>query len=51
MRKKGISEKERSSHWLKTKQTITKIEKKLGQDYYYLDGGSRGFLRNELLKV
>ena len=51
MRKKGISEKERSSHWLKTKQTITKIEKKLGQSYYYLDGGSRGFLRHELLKV
>ena len=51
MRKKGIGEKEKTSHWLKTKQTITKIEKKLGQSYYYLDGGSRGFLRHELLKV
>ena len=51
MRKKGISEKEKTSHWLKTKQTITKIEKKLGQSYYYLDGGDRGYLRHELLKV
>ena len=33
MRKKGISEKERSSHWLKNKQTITKIDQKLGQKY------------------
>ena len=51
MRKKGISEKERTSHWLKNKQTITKIDKKLGQKYYYLDNDTRGYLRHELLKV
>ena len=37
MRKKGISEKERTSHWVKTPQTIKRIDKKLGQNYYYLD--------------
>ena len=33
MRKKGISEKERTSHWLKTPQTVKRIDKKLGQNY------------------
>ena len=52
MRKKGISEKERSSHWLKNKQTITKIDQKLGQKFYYLDNENRrSYLRHELLKV
>ena len=51
MRKKGVGEKERTSHWTKNKQTITKIEKKLGQNYYFLDGGTKPFLRHELLKV
>ena len=51
MRKKGITEKENTSHWLKTIQKITRIQSKLGQKYYYLDGESRGYLRHELLKV
>ena len=51
MRKKGISEKERSSHWLKAVQEITRIDDKLGQTYYFLDDGNRGYLRHELLKV
>ena len=51
MRKKGISEKERTSHWLKNKQTITKIDQKLGHKYFYLDNDTKGFLRHELLKV
>ena len=52
MRKKGISEKERTSHWLKNKQTITRLDQKLGQKYYYLDNDDKkGFLRHELLKV
>ena len=51
MRKKGISEKERTSHWLKTPQTVKRIDKKLGQNYYYLDDDKRGYLRHELLKV
>ena len=51
MRKKGISEKERTSHWLETPQTVKRIDKKLGQNYYYLDDDKRGYLRHELLKV
>ena len=52
MRKKGISEKERTSHYLKTPQLVKRIEKKLGQNYYYLENNeNRGYLRHELLKV
>ena len=52
MRKKGVGEKERTSHWLKTIQTVSKIDTKLGQAYYYLDNNNtKGFLRHELLKV
>ena len=51
MRKKGISEKERTSHWLKAIQEVTRIDDKLGQTYYILDDGNRGYLRHELLKV
>ena len=52
MRKKGISEKERTSHYVKTPQTVKRIEKKLGQNYYYLENNeNRGYLRHELLKV
>ena len=51
MRKKGISEKENTSHWLKALQEVTRIDDKLGQTYYFLDDGNRGYLRHELLKV
>ena len=51
MRKKGISEKERTSHWVITPQTVKRIDKKLGQNYHYLENDSRGYLRHELLKV
>ena len=51
MRKKGISEKERTSHWNKEIKTVRKIETKLGQKYYILDGDTVGYLRHELLKV
>ena len=51
MRKKGISEKEHTSHWNKTIHKVTKIEKKLGQKYYHLDDENRSYLRHELLKV
>ena len=43
IRKKGISEKERTNHGLKTLQTVKRIDTKLGQSYYYLG--------HELLKV
>ena len=51
MRKKGISEKEHTSHWNKTIHKVTKIEKNLGQKYYHLDDDNRSYLRHELLKV
>ena len=51
MRKKGISEKERTSHWVRTPQKVKRIDKKLGQNYYYLDDDNKGYLRHELLKV
>ena len=51
MRKKGISEKEHTSHWKKIIHKVTKIEKKLGQKYYHLDDENRSYLRHELLKV
>ena len=50
-RKKAITEKERSSNWSKETYTVERNEKKLGQSYFYLNGLSRGYLRNEILKV
>ena len=50
-RKKGITEKQQTSHWLKEIFTITKIEKKMGQTYYHLEGRNQPYLRHELLKV
>ena len=51
MRKKGSSEKEHTSHWVKAPQTVNRTDKKLGQNQYYLKNDSRGYLRHELLKV
>ena len=51
MRKKAITEKERTSHWLKEKIKVEKIEKKLGQTYFYVEGRDKPLLRHELLKV
>ena len=50
-RKKAITEKERTSNWGSVKYIVTGIEKKLGQQYYSLEGQKRSFLRSELLKV
>ena len=50
-RKKAIIEKERISNWGSVKYIVTGIEKKLGQQYYSLEGQKRSFLRSELLKV
>ena len=50
-RKKAITEKERTSQWSKETYTVERIEKKLGQSYFHLNGLSRGYLRNEILKV
>ena len=51
MRKKAITEKERSSRWLSETFTVARIEEKLGQTYYHLEGRKRPNLRYELLKV
>ena len=51
MRKKAITEKERTSNYLKEIFKVEKIEKRLGQKYYYLEGRSRPVLRHEILKV
>ena len=51
MRKKAITEKERSSRYLKETFKVKRIEEKLGQTYYYLEGRARPNLRYELLKV
>ena len=51
MRKKAITEKERTSNYLKEVFKVEKIEKRLGQNYYYLEARSRPVLRHEILKV
>ena len=51
MRKKQITEKERTSRYLQETYKVIKIEEKLGQNYYYLEDRPRPHLRFELLKV
>ena len=51
IRKKGISEKAHTSHWLNERFKVKKIEKKLGQTYFYVEGRPTPLLRHELLKV
>ena len=51
LRKKAITEKERSSNFLKGEYTVEKISKRLGQNYYTLQGFNRPLLRHELLKI
>lgn len=51
MRKKAITEKATTSHWLKEILRVERIEKKLRQEYYFVEGRDRGLLRHELLKV
>ena len=50
-RKKGVGEKERTSTWSANTYTVEKIEKKLNQNYYYVEGQARPYLRHEILKV
>ena len=49
--KRRPNEKERVGVWTKQTYKIAKIEKKLGQEYYYIENYDRAFLRHELLKV
>ena len=50
-RKKWISEKERTSNWSSVKYKVSRVEKKLGQDYFSVEGMNRPYLRSEILKV
>ena len=50
-RKKAITEKERTSHFLKGEYTVEAIETKLNQKYYTLEGYNRPLMRNELVKI
>ena len=51
MRKKGISEKAHTSHWLKEAFKVKSIDSRLGQSYFHLEGKTNPYLRHELLKV
>ena len=50
-KKKTILDKERKSVWSDTTYTIDKIDEKLGQKYYHLNGYNKPLLRHEMLKV
>ena len=51
MRKKAITEKERTSNWLPGEYVVEEIFEKLNQKYYRLTGYNRPLMRHELLKV
>ena len=51
VRKKAITEKERTSHFLKGEYTVEQITQKLGQKYYKLTDYNRPLMRHELLKT
>ena len=50
-RKKKPNEKERVGNFSKNVFTAEKVDKKLGQSYYFVEGVDRAYLRFELLKV
>ena len=50
-RKKNPNEKERAGSFSTHVYTVQRIDKKLGQSYYFVEGLDRAFLRFELLKV
>ena len=51
LRKKAITEKERTSHFLQGEYTVEAIYTKFNQPYYTLEGFNRPLMRHELLKV
>ena len=50
-RKRKPNEKERVSNWSQNIYSIERKENKLGQNYYYVSGSARPYLRFELLGV
>ena len=51
VRKKAITEKERTSNFLKGDYVVEEISTKLGQTYFTLGGFNRPLMRHELVKV
>ena len=51
LRKKAITEKERTSHFLKGEYTVEEITTKLKQKYYTLTDYPRPLMRHDLVKV
>ena len=51
LRKKAITEKERTSHFLKGEYTVEEITTKLMQNYYKLSDYPRPLMRHDLVKV
>ena len=50
-RKRKPNEKERVGNFSQNVYTIEKIDEKMGQKYYYVEGNDRAYLRFELLKL
>ena len=50
VRKKAITEKERTSIFLQGEYVVEEISEKLGHTYYKLTGFNRPFMRHELVK-
>ena len=51
MRKKAITEKERTSHWLNGYYVVQEIAEKMNQPYYKLTDCPRLLMRHKLLKI
>ena len=51
MRKKAITEQERTSNFLKGEYTVEEISKSLGQSYFKITDYPRKLMRHELLKI
>ena len=51
MRKNGISGTKHSSHWFRETFATTKIETRLGQNCYYVNGRPSPLLKHEPLEV
>ena len=49
-RKRKPNEKERVSNWSQNVYTIERIDEKMGQKYFYVEGIDRAYLRFERLK-
>ena len=50
-RKKGITEKERTSHFLKGEYTVESISKSLGQSYFKMKDYPRKLMRSDIVKI